>query len=370
MFKLTFYLLIGIFTMSVAQQKDVINTADKFIIRTGVNVSHWLSQSERRGEERRQYITKRDFDTIAVSGFDHVRIPVDEEQLWDSTGKKDIEAFGLLHHAVQWAINANLRVIVDLHIIRSHYFNAENNALWTNPAEQEKLVTMWKELSQELVQYPVSTVAYEILNEAVANNPEDWNNLLKKVITALRVKEPNRIIVVGSNMWQIPDTFPFLKIPEGDRNIILSFHFYTPMALTHHKASWAPFAEYSGPVNYPGQTVDTANYKGLSQATVDAMRNFGNGFFTKETLEHRMAPAIKIAKQHKLPLYCGEFGVYPTIPEATMLRWYKDMCEVFNKNGIAYCHWCYKGDFPVVDVKTSAPNKKLVSVLTAKKKSK
>lgn len=368
MFKMNFFLLIGILAMSVAQKKDAVNTTEKFIIRTGVNVSHWLSQSDKRGEERRQYITKRDFDTIAAAGFDHVRIPVDEEQLWDSTGKKEAEAFALLHNAIQWAINAHLRVIVDLHIIRSHYFNAESNALWTNPAEQEKLVTMWKELSKELVQYPVSMVAYEILNEAVATDPEDWNKLLKKVITALRVKEPNRVIVVGSNKWQVPNTFPDLKIPENDRNIILSFHFYTPLALTHHTAPWTPIAEYTGPVNYPGQIVDTAVYKELSDKAVQIMREYANGYFTREILEKEMAPAIKVAKENNLQLYCGEFGIYPAIPEETMLRWYKDMCDIFNSNNIAYSHWCYKGDFPVVDVKTSAPKKKLVSVLTAKKK--
>jgi endoglucanase len=101
----------------------------EFKIRTGVNISHWLSQSEKRGEERKSYIVKADFDTIASVGFDHVRIPVDEVQLWDSLGNKEEEAFELLHNAINWAIEAQIKVIVDLHIIRSHYFINESNAL-------------------------------------------------------------------------------------------------------------------------------------------------------------------------------------------------------------------------------------------------
>ena len=32
------------------------------------------------------------------------------------------------------------------------------------------------------------------------------------------------------------DTFDQLKIPAGDKNIVLSFHFYEPFHLTHYQA--------------------------------------------------------------------------------------------------------------------------------------
>jgi endoglucanase len=364
-FGLFFFLISGFLFMMCTSNVKKEKISEDFEIRTGVNVSHWLSQSKKRGIERKNYIIKADFDTIASAGFDHVRIPIDEEQMWDEEGNKEKEAFGLLHNAITWALEANLRVIVDLHIIRSHHFIAESNPLWTDPAEQEKLVDLWRQLSLELKKYPTNMVAYEILNEAAAEDPDDWNNLLDKVIAEIRLKEPERKIVIGSNQWQIPSTFPDLRIPKDDENIILSFHFYNPMALTHHLASWSPVAEYKGEVNYPGQIIDTSHYKELSEEVVEVMREHANGYFTKDTLAKIMTPAIEVAKEKKLPLYCGEFGIYPTIPEEIALRWYKDVCDIFNANNIAYCHWCYKGDFPVVD-ENSKPNKKLVSVLTAK----
>ena len=366
MFKASLLLLIfGSLTTTTARGSKTPGKPNRFEIRTGVNVSHWLSQSESRGEERRRYMTRADFDTIASMGFDHVRMPVDEVQLWDSLGNKEAEGFGLLHDAIGWAFAANLRVIVDLHIIRAHYFNAGSNKLWTVPAEQEKLVNMWCQLSDELHQYPNDRLAYEILNEPVANDPEDWNKVLNKVISAIRAKEPGRKIVVGSDLWQIPATFPELRFPEIDSNLILSFHFYAPMALTHHTAPWTPIAEYRGPVNYPGQIVDTSYYKDMPPTAAEFMRTTANGCFTKEVLAEEMLPAIKVAKEHHLQLYCGDYGVYPKIPEDIMLRYYKDLCEIFNENGIAYCHWNYKADFPVVD-SHGTPNRKLVSILTAK----
>lgn len=334
-------------------------------MRTGVNISHWLSQTRRRGEERKSYITKADFEKIASVGFDHVRIPVDEVQLWDALGNKEKEAFELLHGAINWAIEAKLQVIVDLHILRSHHFNEKSNPLWTDNVEQEKLVDMWRKLSKELKQYPNEVVAYEILNEAVADNPEDWNKVLNKVIVGIRVSEPERKIVVGSNKWQSSATFPDLKIPANDTNFILSFHFYTPHALTHHMASWSVISEYKGPVLYPGQIVDTAVYKDHSKEFVDAMENHANGYFDKETLKKEMMIAIEVAKAKKLPLYCGEFGIYPTIPTEISLRWYKDVCEIFNENNISYSHWGYKGDFPVLN-EDGTPKRELIAVLTAK----
>ncbi|MFZ0453384.1 MAG: cellulase family glycosylhydrolase, partial [Ignavibacteriaceae bacterium] len=130
------------------------NFPENFKIRTGVNISHWLSQSEKRGENRKEFITKADFDSIASAGFDHVRIPVDEVQLWDSTGSRHQDAFDLIHDAIKWAGEDNLRVIVDLHIIRSFYFNKSSNPLWKNETEQKKLVNMWQQLSGEFHQYP------------------------------------------------------------------------------------------------------------------------------------------------------------------------------------------------------------------------
>lgn len=94
-----------------------------FDIHRGTNISHWLSQSEARGEERRRYFTRGDAQRLADLGLDHLRIPIDEEQMWDESGHRRREAFDLLDSAIQWCRELGLKVIVDLHILRSHYFN-------------------------------------------------------------------------------------------------------------------------------------------------------------------------------------------------------------------------------------------------------
>ena len=328
-----------------------------FKLGTGVNVSHWLSQSELRGTERKQLITKKDFDSIAAMGFDHVRLPIDEEQMYDGQMNRNEEAFRLMHNAIKWTLENGMNIIVDLHIIRAHHFNNENesaNTLFEKPEEQDKMVNIWLDLQKDLMQYPIDRLAYELMNEAVAPTDEDWNQLIAKLIAAIRVQEPERMIVVGSNLWQTVETFHNLRVPENDKNLILSFHFYYPLVVTHYRAPWTAHAPYAGAVQYPGQAIDTALYASLDPALVEELKK-SNGVWNKERLAETMKPAINKAKELDLPLYCGEFGAYPVfIDKETRLRWYRDIAAVFRENSINNAHWCYKGDFPVVNEDASA----------------
>lgn len=333
-----------------------------FTIHRGVNISHWLSQTEKRGTEREQYMQEKDFERIAGLGFDHVRIPIDEEQMWDERGNKEAEAFRLLHQAISWSFDHGLRVIVDLHILRSHHFNTENKRLWEDPEAQRQFWHFWEQLSDELKRYPNDQLAYELLNEAVAENPEDWNHLIAEGIRTVRNKEPERKIVVGSNRWQQVYTFPDLRIPENDTNIILSFHFYEPFIITHYRASWNAMRTFEGTLNYPGMTIDTAEYSRWDGEVLNILKEH-NGDYSREVFEEKIGIAMDIARQYNLPLYCGEFGCFPTTPIALRQRVYADLIAVFDNYGIAWTHWNYKNDFPVVDERTLEPITDITAIL-------
>jgi endoglucanase len=354
-------ILICFLLLSQIVFSQVIQTPNGFKLRSGINLALWLSQSEKRGAEREQYITETDIAKIASLGFDHVRLPIDEEQMWDEKGAKHPEAFKLMHNAIAWSAKHNLRVIVDLHIIRSHYFNAKSNALWTNPAEQEKLVALWKQLSDELKDYPVAQVAYELMNEAVADNDNDWNQLVAKLIKSIRSTEPNRTIVVGSNKWQGTETFPALRVPDGDSNLILSFHYYRPFGFTHYKTSWSELKNYSGPVHYPGEVVTKDEEKANAPGYFKNLQ-WAIGYWDRQRIADEIEVAARVAKKYKLPLYCGEFGVYPTSSKEDAMKWYSDLISIFKEKGIAFAHWEYKGEFIIVD-KNLQPVQPLVDIL-------
>ena len=326
-----------------------------FVIKRGTNISHWLSQ-DFGWAPREKWFTEKDVRFIAQQGFDHIRLPVDEKELWSADGRPIAAEFQRLVTAIEWCQKAKLRVIVDLHTLNSHHFNAANEGLkitlWTDPAKQEHLFALWRDLSAHLRHFPSSLLAYEILNEPVADDPEDWNRLLARCYTLLRTAEPDRVLVFGANRWQMPENLPFLKVPAGDKNIILSFHTYAPMLLTHYRANWAPTKVYTGPVSYPGPIVDAATYARLTRDYDASVKNqIGNAAenWGPPRLRQEYEPAIRRARELGLQLYCGEFGCLPTVPRAARLAYYRDLVGIFDAEAIAYANWEYKGDFGVYE---------------------
>lgn len=349
-----------------------------FVIRRGTNLSHWLSQ-DFGWAPRQQFITENDLRYIARCGFDHVRLPIDEKELWQSDGKPNEAAFALMLKAIGWARGHGLRVIVDLHTVNAHHFNAVNegltNTLWTDPKAQAHFLSLWRELSVRLRDQPVDAVAYEIMNEPVADDHEDWNKLVASTLKQIRQTEPGRVIVIGSNRWQIPSTLPALKIPAGDKNIILSTHTYSPMLFTHYKAGWVPIKIYTGPVRYPGPTIDPAALDqllakgdaGISDIATNARDNWG-----PERIRQELEPAIKRARELGLQLYCGEFGCLPSVPRADRLAYYRDLVGVLEDAGMAWANWEYKGDFGIFEwhgtaYAGGAPDMELLDALLSRK---
>lgn len=345
-----------------------------FEIKRGVNLSHWLSQ-DFGWAPKYTYINENDIKFIDSIGYDHVRIPVDEKEMWDSTGTPINAAFEHLTGCLGWCAKYKLRAIVDLHVIRAHHFNAANeggtNTIWTDTIAQANFVNIWKKLSNVLKDYPNNMVAYEILNEAVAPNHDDWNKLFNKAVAAIRKLEPNRVIVIGANMWQIAPNLKYLKLPEGDKNLILSFHTYTPMAFTHHLAYWTPIKYYKGPVHYPGQIITPEDYKKYIDTTNTALLNQtsdAKDTFNTKRLTEVFKDGLEFARSRNLQLYCGEFGCMPTVPRKDRLAYYSDMIDVLEGNNVAWCNWEYKGDFGIYffDSKTTTshqPDFELIHIL-------
>src|SRR5437762_10905675 len=84
-------LFLLITSCNTAKQSEGTNAKNKygsFFIKRGTNIAHWLSQSNRRGIDRSSFFTEKDIGFIKSAGFDHIRLPVDEQQLWDSAGKR------------------------------------------------------------------------------------------------------------------------------------------------------------------------------------------------------------------------------------------------------------------------------------------
>jgi len=352
---IVFFLTAAMLATGCTESKEMAGVSDEgsaFKIQRGTNIAHWLSQSQRRGEARANFFGERDIAFIDSVGFDHIRLPVDEEQLWDEQGQRHDSAFALVDSVMTWCDRAGLRVVLDMHILRSHHFNEGDKPLWSDPAEQDKFIHLWKDLATHVERWPNRMLAYEFMNEPVADKAAEWNKLLLRVADSIRSWEPERTLVIGSNRWQQAGTFDSLSVPPDDKNILLSFHFYEPFHLTHYQASWTRLKDFEGEVNYPGQIV--------AAGTSPEERRIYN----IDTLEKMMVKPLALAAKLDLPLYCGEFGVIDKAPESDKLAWYNDMVRIFEKHGVAYANWNFKaGSFGIVD-ENLVPDTAMVRLLT------
>lgn len=319
-------------------------------LNRGVNLSHWLSQSERRGPERAAWTTRTDFARIREMGFDHVRLPVDEEQLWKPDGTRETEAWDLLENGLDWAEAEGLSVVCDLHVLRSHHFNQTSvPALYADPSELNRFCQLWRDLALVLGKRSPEGVALEVLNEAVARDDADWNRVSGAAWRAMRESAPQHTIVLGSNWYCMCKTFPQLSVPQ-DPNLILTFHFYNPMFLTHFHAEWTPQGAWTGGISYPGKHWPAGVPEGLDAVLTERMQAANQTEWGAQAmLEELQAPLAKAAQTgHKL--YCGEFGVIRHAPLEVRKAWLSDAVGCFEENRIGWAMWDWKGVFGVVDV--------------------
>lgn len=333
-------------------------------LHRGVNISHWLSQSGARGTQRANYFTEKDVAFIASQGFDHLRIPIDEEQMFTVEGEKEAEAFALLHNALQWCRKYKLRAVVDLHILRSHYFNASEKPLFTDPNAQEAFYECWRKISGELKKYSNKWVAYELMNEPVADDPEIWNVIVNRCAAVVRELEPKRTIIIGSNRWQGYETVKDLRIPENDPNIIISFHYYNPFPLTHYKASWTGQKDYNGGIHYPGQLATEEDLKKVPEHIAKKYHWLTGAKWDRDLIASHFDQVLETARRYGVKVYCGEYGCINSSPEADRNRWFSDMDKTFEEKGIARAVWDYKGGFGIV--KNGHPDEPMIRRLTGK----
>lgn len=338
--------------------------AKPFELHRGINISHWLSQSGDRGEKRATKFTREDVKFLAECGYDHLRIPIDEEQMFDEQLNPEPEAFSLLHNAIGWCKEFNLKVVVDLHILRSHHFNAESKPLFTEQAAQEQFYDCWRKISAELKKYPRSLVAYELMNEPVADDPEQWNTIVNNCLEVVRKLEPKRTIIIGSNRWQAYDQVKNLRVPEQDKNIIISFHFYNPFPLTHYRASWTEQKDNPLNVYYPGYIVKKEDVEKLTPELQKRWGWLARSYNDINTLEKQILQALDAATAMGRKLYLGEFGCLRGAGEENRLRWFRDVVSLCDKYGIAYASWDYKGAFGIID--KGQTQVEMLNILTGK----
>ena len=303
-------------SVSAAPPAVALQTSDQPFKR-GVNVlgydPYWNDASKRRFQWRH-------FAEIRKAGFDFVRVPLYSFRHMDAQNRLDSVWLSKLDDIVREAQKAGLGIILDEH----DFDECAKDVLACRP----KLFAFWSQVAPRFAKAP-RNIAFELLNEPhEALDAAAWNTLSYELLAIVRKSNPERIVVIGPTRWNNFAELPNLKLPESDRNILVTFHYYDPFHFTHQGASWAG---------------DVKNLSGVKWGTEA----------DKAKIRADFDQVVAWSKANNRPILLGEFGAYDKsgTPLAMRVDWTSTIRGEAERHSFGWAYWQFDGDFIVWDMK-------------------
>jgi endoglucanase len=316
-------------------------TASRFA--RGINFGNYLES--RLGTWDISY-SADDFVRARAEGFDHVRLPV-AWHLYTGPGPEfqlAAQIFSLVDAMVAEAGKNNLGLLINWH----HFDEFTSAPL----AALDKFQTVWRQIATHYASAPHSVV-FELLNEPRdAASTTVMNPIHEQTIRIIRETNPDRTIFIGTGKYNSIDDLNLLLLPDEDENLIATVHIYDPFLFTHQGATWAGPELLTRGIIYPGPpAVPLTPHPQASASWVRAWIELYN------TEPAETNPSSTLAFQGKLrraaqwtgyfgrPVYVGEFGCFETADPVSRVRFYREMREVMDAEGLGWAMWVWKAGF-------------------------
>jgi aryl-phospho-beta-D-glucosidase BglC (GH1 family) len=265
-------------------------------------------------------LTENDFQQIKAAGFDCVRIPI----RWSAHARReapytiDPEFFGRVDWAVDQALRRGLKTIVNIH----HY----EEVMQEPDGHRERFLGLWRQIADHYKDRRQDLV-FELLNEPIGRlTAEKWNRLVAEAIAVIRRTNRSRQIVVGPVGANSIKDLAGLELPEDDRDLVVTVHYYSPFRFTHQGASWA---------GAESQSWLGTRWMGTKAEQSAVRRDFNE--------------AIKWGVEHGRPVFLGEFGAYERADLESRARWTRFIVEEAARRKMGWAYWEFRSGFGAYD---------------------
>ena len=313
-------------------QRDFPNAFDaKDAFGRGVNLGDAL---EAPNEGDWGVVVKEEyFDLIKDAGFDSVRIPMRWSAHADESAPYTIDPkfFARVDQVVDWALERDLQVVLNIH----HY-----EQMATDPtAHRERFMALWKQIAEHYKDYPPALL-FEPMNEPNgALDAKLWNSISADAVRVIRESNPERNLVIGGANWNAYDQLQYLELPEGDPQIIATFHYYLPFQFTHQNADWV-----EGSSAWTGTTWDATDAE-------------------KAEITHHFDEVAVWAEAQDVPVLMGEFGAYSKADITSRALWTDFVAREAERHGFAWAYWEFCSGFGVYDKNAKQWNEPILKAL-------
>ncbi len=278
------------------------------------------------------------FEIIKEGGFNSIRVNIHPFKFMDKADNYSLPPswFDKLDWVLDHALAQDLMVILDFH---------EFNAMAENPVEKKDIfLSFWEQVAPNCKYLP-SNVVFELLNEPNKQlTPELWNEFLKEALAIVRETNPDRTVIIGPGNWNQIPYLEKLELPEDDRNIIVTIHYYSPHEFTHQGAPWSGEEAESWIGNKWGSEKDKAAVKADFQI------------------------AKKWSDKNNRPIFLGEFGVYDKAPMEYRVKYTSYVARLAEELGFSWAYWQFDSDFIVYDIDNEQWNKPIYRALIPSEK--
>lgn len=266
------------------------------------------------------FLKEEYFVDIGEAGFDAVRVPIRWSKYTDVHEPYTIQnmIFDRIDWVIEQAFANDLAVIINVH----HF-----DAIMQMPEGQSaRLAGIWRQIAERYQDYP-NDLYFEILNEPHEKlDNELWNQIFPESLAEIRKTNPERYVIIGGDQWNSLNGLETLELPEDDRRIISTFHYYSPHEFTHQGAPWS-------------SVHDVADLPWGSEADVVAL----TADFDK---------ALAWSDKEQRPLLIGEFGAFYAAPMDSRVIWTSTVRAEAEKRDFSWAYWDFGTGFAVYNLST------------------
>ncbi len=271
-----------------------------------------------RARDRARFQDKH-FRLLKEAGFQSVRINLHAFGHMDKANDWALRQawFETLDWAVRGATSNGLQAILDLH---------EFGVMGDDPeGHKAQFLAFWKQVAAHY-RNASDSVLFEILNEPNKGlTPALWNQYFREALDIIRESNPTRTVIVGPAFWNSVDHLDELELPDNDRHLIVTVHYYKPMPFTHQGASWT----------------NNRDKTGVTWGTEEERQAVQNDF----------AKVTAWARKNNRPMFLGEFGAYDKGPMESRVRYTDFVARTAEASGWSWAYWQFDSDFILWDMK-------------------
>ncbi|MCS7236740.1 MAG: cellulase family glycosylhydrolase [Thermoguttaceae bacterium] len=270
---------------------------------------------------------EEDFAWMSEWGFDFVRLPMDYRCWTDPADPYRLKEEVLKHidQAVEWGQKYKIHVSLNLHRAPGYTVAQppEKLNLWRDEEAQRQFDFQWTTFAKRYQGIPPQQLSFNLVNEPANISPSDYAKVVRRVVTAIRKVDPERLIISDGLQWGRDPVFEI-----ADLGVAQSTRGYDPMPVSHYMASWV------GGERWPRPTWPLKE---------------GNRVYDRNYLaEDRIRPWKELEKRG-VGVHVGEFGAFNKTPHDVVLAWLGDYLSLWKEAGWGWAMWNFRGSFGILD---------------------